>query len=219
MEKDNSPENLIKITFKTKIVSVIERIEELLKTHDTVILSAINSGISNLVLITEIAKVKLGDLHQINSLETLKSPSNNDDNRERISTRFKVELSKTKVTPQAGSFYQAPYTKEQIAEISSVKNEERNNDEHREEGGYRGRGFRGGFRGRGEGFRGRGEGFRGRGEGFRGRGEGFRGRGEGFRGRGRGDGFRGRGEGEGFRGRGDGFRGRGEGSRGRGRGN
>jgi len=212
MEKDNSPENLIKITFKTKIVTVIERIEELLKSHDKVILSAINSGISNLVLITEIAKVKLGDLHQVNSLETLKSPSNNDDNRERISTRFKVELSKTKITPSSGSFYQAPYTKEEIDAIASVKNEDRSNDENREEGGYRGRGFRGGFRGRGrgDGYRGRG---RGDGEGFRGRG-----RGDGFRGRGRGDGegFRGRGRGDGFRGRGDGFRGRGEGSRGRG---
>jgi len=198
-QQETIDENIIRVTHSTNVERAIERIEKALQTFDKVILSAINSGIPNVVLIAEIAKVKIADLHQLNTVETLKTSTKDNegtDGRERISTRFKIELSKNKPTVPQGSFYQAPYSKDEVNEILSVKTEDRGNEGgFRGRGRGRGRGFRG--RGRGEGFRGRGEGFRGRGEGFRGRGEGFRGRGEGFRGRG--EGFRG-GRGEGFRG-------------------
>jgi hypothetical protein len=206
-EINRTPENEIRVTPGTNIERAVSRVEEALKTNDKILFSAINAGIPNLVFIVEICKVKIGGLHQSNIIETLKSSTKDQDGKsiegkERTSTRFRIELTKTKQTLEKGAFYQAPYSEETIKEIVSVQSEPRENN------------YRGGYRGRGRGGRGRGFGLeRGRG-GFRG-GErgGFRG-GErgGFRGGERG-GFRG-GEGRGRGGfRGD--RGNGE-SRGRG---
>jgi hypothetical protein len=221
-EIKKTPENEIRVTTGTNIERAVSRVEEAFKTHEKVLFSAINSGIPNLVLIVEICKAKILGVHQLNVLETLKTATKDQEGvviegKEKISTRFRVELTKSKQTDgEKGSFYQEPYSAETIKEILDVKSEPRGDGEFRggRGRGGRGGGFRGGrgeFRGRGGEGRGRGE-YRGRGEG-RGRGE-FRGRGEG---RGRGE-FRGRGEGRGrgeFRGRGDGvFRGRGDGFRG-----
>ena len=130
-QKEQVDPNVIRITPGTYVEKAIERIEEAFKTYDKVILSAINSGIPNLVLIAEITKVKIADLHQLNSIETLKTSNkdhdgNNFEGREKISTRFKVELSKTKPTVTQGSFYKAPYSKDQIDEITSVKTDDSN---------------------------------------------------------------------------------------------
>merc|ERR1711957_123350 len=236
-DRPQLPDNEIRVSFKTDVSGAVERIEKAFEKFDHVKLSGINSGISKLIVILEITKVKLENLHQINLVETLTGESTDGSDRPRFSTAYRAELHKAK--PAAipkGYFYQAPYSKEHIEAVKAVKvNTNTDNNEDRPRGEFRGRGgFRGG-RG-GEGFRG-GRGGEGRG-GFRGgrggNGEGFvqrggfegssrggeRGRGE-FRGRGRG-GFRGGnrgGEGEGFRG---GFRGGnrgGEGERGGFRGN
>ena len=74
-KKETVEENVVRITPVTRFDSAIERIENAFKTHDKVLLSAINSGIPNLVLIAEVTKVKIPDLHQINFIETLKTPS------------------------------------------------------------------------------------------------------------------------------------------------
>merc|ERR1711957_1164690 len=235
-------------SFKTDVAGAVERIEKAFEKFDHVKLSGINSGISKLIVILEITKVKLENLHQINLVETLTGESTDGSDRPRFSTAYRAELHKAK--PAAipkGYFYQAPYSKEHIEAVKAVKvNTNTDNNEDRPRGEFRGRGRgmrggrggRGGFRGGrgGEGFRG-GRGGEGRG-GFRGgrggNGEGFvqrggfegssrggeRGRGE-FRGRGRG-GFRGGnrgGEGEGFRGGFRGSRGAPRGERGGYRGN
>jgi hypothetical protein len=192
-EIKKTPENEIRVTTGTNIERAVSRVEEAFKTHEKVLFSAINSGIPNLVLIVEICKAKILGVHQLNVLETLKTATKDQEGnviegKDKISTRFRVELTKSKQTDgEKGSFYQEPYSAELVKEILDVKSEPRGDGEFR---GGRGRGGRGEYRGRGEG-RGRGE-FRGRGDGV------FRGRGEGqFRG-GRGDGeFRGgRGRGE-----------------------
>ena len=221
----NAPENEIRVSAQSNVLKGVERVEEAFKKFDNVVLSGINAGISKVLLITEIIKLKVNDLHQYNFIETItrevkeeNKQEEESEERPRFLTRFKVELYKTKpASAPKGSFYEAPYTAEQIQKIKDVKPPERpqtsGRGRGRGRGGPRGRGRgRGGPRGEGRGGRGRGEG-RGRG-GPRGRGEG-RGRG-GPRGRGEGRG-RGRGRGEG-RGEGRGRPGsRGEG-RGRGRG-
>jgi len=181
-QREQLAENDIRVSFKTDIFRAVERVEKAFETHDTVKFSAINSGISKLIVIIEITKVKLEGLHQINIVETLTNTTTQDgQTRNRYMTAFRVELSKNKPTTiPAGYFYQAPYTKEHVQAVKSVKPRENSEGAPRGRGG-RGRG-RGGYRG-GEGGRG---GYRG-GEGERG---GYRG-GEGGRGRGRG-GFRGK---------------------------
>ena len=206
--QNTTPENEIRVSGKTPVLRAVERIETAFKNFDNVTISGINSGISRVLLITEIVKLKIPDLHQYNQIETITREMHEEDKEKdeennetpKYLTRFKVELYKTKPssTPK-GAFYEEPYTAEQVKKISEVKAPE----------GDRPRTARGGFRGRG------------RGRGFReGRGRG--GRGEGRGGRGQRDGPRsargGRGEGRGVRGGRGGRGGRREGERGEGRG-
>lgn len=217
--QSNTPENEIRVSGKTPVLRAVERIETAFKTFDHVTISGINSGISKVLLITEIVKLKIADLHQYNQIETITREMHDEDkakdeeNNEapRYLTRFKVELHKTKQSTPKGAFYEAPYTAEQVKKISEVKAPEGGDRPRTARGGFRGRGFgRGRGRGRGEG-RGRGgrdgprsarggrrEGGRGEGRG-RGRGErrGGRGEGRGGRGEGRGTPRGGRGEGRG----------------------
>jgi hypothetical protein len=203
--REQGPENEIRVSFKTDVLRAVERAAAAFNNFEKVTFSAINSGISKLILIVEITKIKIEGLHQINHLESLTKDrkDQNGETRQGFLTNFKVELSKSKPTVPAGWLYQAPYTHEHIEAVRSVKTEERDDTEPR-------RGGRG--RGRGRGFRGGRGGFQPRPEGQEFEGE--RRGGRGGRGRGRG-GFRGpRPEGQEF----DGERRGGRGGRGRGRG-
>ena len=208
--KTTTPENEIRVGSKTNVIHGVERVEEAFKKFDNVTLSGINAGISNVLLITEIVKLKIKDLHQYNFIETITSEIKEENKEEeqtddhpRYLTRFKVELHKNKLeTPPKGSFYEAPYTEEQITKIKEVKPPEGARDRPstgRPRGPRRGRGGPRSARGEGRGRGGRGEG-RGRGgpRGGRGEGRGRGGRGgpRGGRGEGRGRGGQ-RGEGRG----------------------
>ena len=226
--KSNVPENEIRVSYQTPVLKGVERVEDALKKFDNVTLTGINSGISRVLLITEIIKLKVPNLHQYNLIETIKTEKHEEDNEDksddnpRYSTRFKVELHKKKLeSVPKGAFYEAPYTEDEVKKISSVKPPERKGRPVTARGG---RGFYRGGRGegRGRGGRGRGEG-RGRGRG-EGRPRGGRGEGRGRGGRGEGRPRGGRGEGRGRGGRGGEHReerrgeGRGRGGRGEGRG-
>ena len=180
------PDNEFRISPKTNIYFALERIEKAFKTFDHIVLSGINAGISRVLLIAEITKLKIGVLHQYNFLETMiteikEETSDKTVEKQKFRTRFKVELYKTKPTTAPKGFYQAPYTEEELKKLKEFKGEEKPEGPRR--GGFRGRGAN-----RGRGSRG------GRNDGERG------GRGA-PRGRGRNDGERG-GRGRG-RGRGD----------------
>ena len=198
----NAPENEIRVSNRTDVVRGVDRVEEAFKKFDNVTLSGINGGISNVLLITEIVKLKIKDLHQYNLIETITREMKEENKEEeqtddhpKFFTRFKVELYKKKLdTPPKGSFYEAPYTEEQITKIKEVKPPEGRAQSGRPRG--RGRG-RGGPRGRGRGGDGRPRTGRGEGRGRGGRGGEGRGRG-GRGGEGRGRGGRG-GEGRGRR--------------------
>ena len=221
--KTSAPENEIRVSDRTNVLHGVERVEEAFKKFDNVTLSGINNGISKVLLITEIVKLKIDNLHQYNLIETIKREVHEENKEEesdehpRFLTRFKVELYKNKLDkPPKDAFYEAPYTEDQIKKIKEVKPPEGRDRPHTTRGRGRGgpRGGRG--EGRGRGPRGpRGEG-RGRGGPRGGRGEG-RGRGgpRGGRGEGRGRGGPRGGRGEG-RGRGGPRGGRGEGRGGRG---
>ena len=191
--KTSAPDNEIRVSDRTNVLHGVERVEEAFKKFDNVTLSGINNGISKVLLITEIVKLKIKDLHQYNLIETIKrevheeNKEDESDEHPRFLTRFKVELYKNKLQqPPKDSFYEAPYTEEQITKIKEVKAPEGRDRPKTGRGRGRGRGGRG--EGRGGPRGGRGEG-RGRGGPRGGRGEG-RGRGgpRGGRGEGRGRG-------------------------------
>lgn len=150
------PENEIRVSAKTDVKGAVERIEKAFEKFDHVKLSGINSGISKLIVILEITKVKCEGLHQINMVETLTSQANDGSDRQRYSTAYRAELHKQKPKNiPTGYFYQAPYTKEHIEAVKAVKVNTENRNDDRPRGGMRGRGrgMRGG-RGRGRGMRG-----------------------------------------------------------------
>ncbi len=125
--KSNFPENEIRVSGKTNVLKAVQRIGEALKTFDNVIISGINTGISKVLLIAEIAKLKEKeeaklDLHQYNLIETITREVHEEDKEKdeetgeipKFLTRFKVELYKTKqASAPKGTFYEAPYTEEQ----------------------------------------------------------------------------------------------------------
>ena len=111
----NVPENEIRVSGQSNILKGVGRVEEAFKKFDNVTLTGINSGISKVLLITEIVKLKVPNLHQYNLIETIKTERHEEDHEDqaddnpRFSTRFKVELHKTKLeSVPKGSFYEAP---------------------------------------------------------------------------------------------------------------
>ena len=195
--QNNGPENEVRVSGKTNVFRAISRIEEALKKYDHIVLSGINTGISKVLLITEISKIKFPGLHQYNLIETITMEMKDDEKDEvdsqKFLTRFKVELHKNKPSNPPKGFYQAPYTEEELKKINEAKANDDGDRERPRTGrpGFRGRGgFRGGRRGdRRDDFRQRGGNFRGRGRDDRG---GNRGRGRGDRRGGRGRDDRGR---------------------------
>lgn len=177
-EKSNTPENEIRVSDKTNIINGVERVEEAFKKFDKVTLSGINNDISKVFLIIGIVKLKILGLHQYNFIETIKTEKkeeaneNKSEDNQKYSTRFKVELHKNKLSsPPKGSYYEAPYSEDEVKKILSVKPQERLGKPLTSRGGRGGffRGGRGGGRGEGRGRGGgRGMGGRGRGGFFRG---------------------------------------------------
>ena len=119
VQPNTIPENEIRVSGNTNVLRTIERITELFKNHDNVIISGINTGITKVILITEIIKLKIKDLHQYNKIETITGEMKEEDNQQEEAqpvyylTRFKVELSQNKIELPKNTFYQAPYTEEQ----------------------------------------------------------------------------------------------------------
>ena len=70
-EKQTVPENEIRVTSRTSIIPAVNRVEEAFKKFDNVTLSGWNEGISKVLLITEIVKLKVKELHQYNTIETI----------------------------------------------------------------------------------------------------------------------------------------------------
>ena len=149
-KKPKLPENELRVSPRTNVIEATQRIEKAFETFDHVVLSGINAGISKVLLIAEIAKLKIAGLHQYNLLETMtteikEETSDNTVEHQKFKTRFKVELYKTKPSTAPKGFYQAPYSEEELKKLKEFKSEEKEEGPRR--GGFRRRG-RGGLRGR-----------------------------------------------------------------------
>ena len=73
-EQDNKPqipENEIRVGGRTSVFNTIARIEEVFKKFDNIVISGLNEGISKVLLITEITRLKFEGLHQYNLIETI----------------------------------------------------------------------------------------------------------------------------------------------------
>ena len=106
-EQDNKPqipENEIRVGGRTSVFNTIATIEEVFKKFDNIVISGLNEGISKVLLITEITRLKFEGLHQYNLIETITTEMRDEERgqgeeeRKRYMTRFKVELYKKKPT-------------------------------------------------------------------------------------------------------------------------
>ena len=79
-----NPNNEIKISENTDVHETIDFIMNLLtnKNYETIIISGLNKAIKKVVLITEIIKIKIPGLHQINEINCLNRLNNNEMNIE-----------------------------------------------------------------------------------------------------------------------------------------
>jgi len=209
--RPKDPENIVRISTRTNVKGVIRYIVELFQTKkfNDVTISGLNQAIAQVVLVSEVVKSKIQELHQVNTIDCLiVNATDNSGKQEVIRRTPKLEIFLSKTEPKSKPYgYQKPYTEEEFKNISSVEGintDPRNEDEEgdRPQRGYRrgrGRGDRGGYRGEWRGER-RGErrgGYRGEWRGER-RGErrgGYRGEWRGER-RGEGGGYRGEWRGE-----------------------
>ena len=115
----------IKISLDTNVKNTISFIVEYLnnESNDTVYLTGLNFAISKVILIAEIVKIKIKNLHQINNMDCLiannsskihKSPDEGDN---KMIPKFEIVL--TKIDPfEKGLGYQRPLTVEEIKQLS-----------------------------------------------------------------------------------------------------
>ena len=198
MESQKKPVNDIRVGYNSRISSLVNYCERLLKENNIRELnfSAVGGSIGTLVTVVEVLKTLHAGFYQVNRFATISYQSVEEGKKgevqnQRLYPKLEVKLTLDKPAKTGGEGYQEPLEEEERKKLLDIHSKRRG-----------GRPPRRGFRGRGRG--------RGRGR-FR-RGPGFRGR-RGFRGRGRGRPMRGRGRppmrGRGMRGRGRPNRGRG----------
>ena len=190
MESQKKPVNDIRVGFNSRISSLVNYCERLLKENNIRELnfSAVGGSIGTLVTVVEVLKTLHAGFYQVNRFATISYQSVEEGKKgevqnQRLYPKLEVKLTLDKPAKTGGEGYQEPLEEEERKKLLDIHSKRR-------EGRPPRRGFRGRGRGRGRGRFRRGPGFRGR-RGFRGgRGRGrppMRGRGRPpMRGRGRG---------------------------------
>ena len=198
MESQKKPVNDIRVGFNSRIGSLVNYCEKLLKENNIRELnfSAVGGSIGTLVSAVEVLKTLHAGFYQVNRFATISYQSVEEGKKgevqnQRLYPKLEVKLTLDKPAKTGGEGYQEPLAEEERKKILDIQSKRREGRPPRR--GFRGRGrSRGRGRFRRPGFRGR-RGFRGRGRGrpMRGgrgrppmRGRGMRGRGRPTRGRG-----------------------------------
>ncbi len=106
---------------KTTISSILEYLEK--EENETVHLTGLNLAISKVILIAEIVKVKIRDLHQINNMDCLIEYNSNKINKEindkDVKRIPKFDIILTKKQPvEKGFGYQSPLSNEEIEKLN-----------------------------------------------------------------------------------------------------
>jgi len=177
--KNQTPVNHIKVSFRSSVRSLVNYAEKVLKEHNmrTLQFTAIGGAIGNLVRSVEILKVLHPGLYQNNTLGTVvhQTLENSKSVSERLYPKFEVEMSLDQpTTTNEGS--QGQITEELKQQIENFKATAKPRENNRRRGAPRGgRGFTRGGRGAPRGGRGAPRGGRGFNRGGRGAPRGGRG--------------------------------------------
>ena len=156
--KNQTPVNHIKVSFRSSVRSLVNYAEKVLKEHNmrTLQFTAIGGAIGNLVRVVEILKVLHPGLYQNNTLGTVvhQTLENSKSVSERLYPKFEVEMSLDQpTTTNEGS--QGQITEELKQQIENFKATAKPRENNRRRGAPRGgRGFNRGGRGAPRGGRG-----------------------------------------------------------------
>jgi hypothetical protein len=111
----------IYISLETNVKNTISNIIQYFQNpkNETIYLIGLNQAISKVILIAEIVKTKIFNLHQINNMDSLITDNSNKINKEEdegdIKRTPKFEIILSKIEPlEKGSGYQKPLTEEEI---------------------------------------------------------------------------------------------------------
>jgi hypothetical protein len=111
----------IYISLETNVKNTISNIIQYFQNpkNETIYLIGLNQAISKVILIAEIVKTKIFNLHQINNMDILITDNSNKINKEEdegdIKRTPKFEIILSKIEPlEKGSGYQKPLTEEEI---------------------------------------------------------------------------------------------------------
>ena len=127
-----NPNNEIKISENTDVHETIDFIMNLLtyKNYDTIIISGLNKAIKKVVLITEIIKIKIPGLHQINEMNCLNKNNNindiNDNHTDdKIIPRLSIKLTLIEPTKEEKENlgYQKPLNILELNKINKYQND------------------------------------------------------------------------------------------------
>jgi DNA-binding protein len=99
--------NVIKISYETKVKSAINYVLEILEHRENVLICGLSLAISKVILIAEIVKNKIGNLHQINNIDCLNIKDQNDTLKIKRVPKLDILLSKSE-PENKGLGYQPP---------------------------------------------------------------------------------------------------------------
>jgi hypothetical protein len=115
--------NIVKISFDTDVKKAINYVNWLLliKNYESVILCGLNQAINKVILITEVVKSQIKNIHQINNIDCLITRDKFDPSKEKMIPKIEILLSL--VEPQnKGNGYQKPMSEIDFLKIKSLKN-------------------------------------------------------------------------------------------------
>ncbi len=136
-EKDYK-ENIIKISFDTNVKNAVSYTIMLFekKKYDSVVLCGLSLAISKVILIAEVVKTKIKNLHQINNIDCLMAKDKFNADVDKRVPKLDIILT-TKEPLNKGNGYQEPMSEEEVDLLASIKNlnleVEENSDEKEDE--------------------------------------------------------------------------------------
>jgi hypothetical protein len=117
-------DEVIKVSYDTDVKKAINYIEYALtkKCKNTILICGLNLAISKVILIAEIVKTRIKNLHQINKIDCLISNDKFDDSLEKRVPKLEIILT-TKEPINKGMGYQNPISEDDYKKLELMEKE------------------------------------------------------------------------------------------------
>jgi hypothetical protein len=131
----NNEMKIVKISFDTNVKNAIDYIIDLFENKhiESVKIIGLSQAITKVILIVEVIKARIQNLHQTNQIDSIVARDKYDSNQTKNVPRVDILLS-TKEPDEKGNGYQIPLNEIEFKKLCEIKsnileNEEENNSE------------------------------------------------------------------------------------------